>query len=180
MPSWPQVGVPIGLLLSNGVLSLMGALTSDAEFKSWGWRVPFLLSGVLVFVGIWIRMTIEESPLFREAEAGHTISRAPIVDVLRLYPTRVLLALGARVGVDVAFYTFVLFITTYITTLLKLPRSYALNAVVIAAACQVVLIPWFGGLPTGTDVDLSTCSAPLGRRCGSSSSSRCSTPAASA
>jgi metabolite-proton symporter len=144
--SWPQVGVPIGLLLANGVLSLMGALTSDVEFKSWGWRVPFLLSGLLVFVGMWIRMTIAESPLFREVEADHTKARAPIVDVLRLYPKRVLLALGARVGVDVAFYTFVLFITTYVGTFLKLPRSYALNAVLIAAACQVLFIPWFGSL----------------------------------
>ena len=144
--SWPQVGVPIGLLLANGVLSLMGALTTDADFKSWGWRVPFLLSGVLVLVGMWIRMTIAESPLFRDAEAHHTKAEAPIVEVLRLYPKRVALAIGARVGVDVAFYTFVLFITTYIATYLKLPRSYALNAVLIAATCQIVMIPWFGAL----------------------------------
>jgi metabolite-proton symporter len=144
--SWPQVGVPIGLLLANGALSLTEALTSRAAFESWGWRVPFLLSGVLVFVGLWIRLTIAESPLFREVEASGSKSRAPIVDVLRLYPKRVLLALGARVGVDVAFYSFVLFITTYVATYLKLPRSYALNAVLIAAACQIFLIPWFGAL----------------------------------
>ena len=123
--SWPQVGVPIGLLLANGVLSLMGALTTDAAFLSWGWRVPFLLSGVLVLVGLWIRMTIAESPLFQEVEAKETKARAPIVEVLRSYPKQVLLAIGARVGVDVAFYTFVLFITTYVATYLKLPRSYA-------------------------------------------------------
>jgi len=144
--SWPQVGVPIGLLLANGVLSLMGAVTSDSAFQSWGWRVPFLLSGVLVLVGLWIRLTIAESPLFRELETSDTKARAPIVDVLRTYPKRVLLAIGARVGVDVAFYSFVLFITTYVVTYLKLPNSYALNAVLIAAACQVVLIPWFGVL----------------------------------
>jgi metabolite-proton symporter len=144
--SWPQVGVPIGLLLANGVLSLMGGLTSDAAFLSWGWRVPFLLSGALVLVGLWIRLTIAESPLFREVEVQETKARAPIVDVLRLYPKRVLLAIGARVGVDVAFYTFVLFVTIYVATYLKLPRSYALNAVLIAAACQVFLIPWFGRL----------------------------------
>jgi MFS family permease len=120
--SWPQVGVPIGLLLANGVISLMGALTSDADFKSWGWRVPFLLSGILVFVGMWIRMTIAESPLFRETEVHHNKAEAPILEVLRLHPKRVALAIGARVGVDVAFYTFVLFITTYIATYLKLPR----------------------------------------------------------
>jgi MFS family permease len=73
-------------------------------------------------------------------------ARAPIVDVLRSYPRQVLLAIGARVGVDVAFYLFVLFITTYIVTYLGLPQSYALNAVLIAAAFQVVFIPLFGAL----------------------------------
>jgi metabolite-proton symporter len=144
--SWPQVGVPIGLLLANGVLSLMGALTSEPAFLSWGWRVPFLLSGLLVLVGLWIRMTIAESPLFREVEESHTKVGAPIMEVLRSYPKQVLLAVGARVGVDVAFYTFVLFVTTYVATYLKLPRNYALNAVLIAAAVQVALIPFFGSL----------------------------------
>ncbi len=144
--SWPQVGAPIGLLLANGTLSMMGAVTSDATFLSWGWRVPFLLSGLLVVVGLWIRLTIEESPLFREVEASDAKVRAPIIDVLRHYPRQVLLAIGARIGVDVAFYTFVLFITTYLVTYLKLPSSYALNAVLIAATGQVLLIPWFGRL----------------------------------
>jgi metabolite-proton symporter len=144
--SWPQVGVPLGLLLANGILALMGALTDEPAFLSWGWRVPFLLSGLLVLVGLWIRMTIAESPLFREVEESHTKAGAPIMEVLRRYPKQVLLAIGARVGVDVAFYTFVLFITTYVATYLKLPRNYALNAVLIAAAVQVVLIPLFGSL----------------------------------
>jgi metabolite-proton symporter len=144
--SWPQVGVPIGLLLANGVLSLMGGITSDAAFLSWGWRIPFLLSGLLVIVGLWIRLSIAESPLFQAVEAEDTKARTPIVEVLRTYPRQVLLAIGARVGVDVAFYTFVLFITTYVATYLGLPRSYALNAVLVAAAVQVFLIPWFGHL----------------------------------
>jgi metabolite-proton symporter len=144
--SWPQVGVPLGLLLANGILALMGALTDEPAFLSWGWRVPFLLSGLLVLVGLWIRMTIAESPLFREVEESHAKAGAPIMEVLRRYPKQVLLAIGARVGVDVAFYTFVLFITTYVATYLKLPRNYALNAVLIAAAVQVALIPFFGSL----------------------------------
>jgi metabolite-proton symporter len=144
--SWPQVGVPIGLLLANGVLSLMGGVTGDDTFLSWGWRVPFLLSGLLVLVGLWIRMTVAESPAFQQVETKQEKARAPIVDVLRLYPRQVLLAVGARVGVDVAFYIFVLFITTYVVTYLGLPSSYALNAVLIAAACQVVFIPFFGSL----------------------------------
>jgi len=144
--SWPQVGVPIGLLLANGVLSLMGAVTGDDAFLSWGWRVPFLLSGVLVLVGLWIRLSLEESPLFADVESKHEKAKAPIVEVLQRYPRQVLLALGARVGVDVVFYVYVLFITTYVVTYLKLPQHYALNAVLIAAACQVVFIPLFGAL----------------------------------
>jgi metabolite-proton symporter len=144
--SWPQVGVPVGLLLANGVLSLMGGVTSDAAFLSWGWRVPFLLSGVLVVVGLWIRRSLAESPLFREAAADKAEAHAPIIEVLRRYPRQVLLAIGARVGVDVAFYIFVLFIATYVATYLKLPKSYALNAVFVAAALQIVFIPWFGHL----------------------------------
>ena len=91
-------------------------------------------------------MTLAESPLFREAEeVGHE-EAAPVVEVLRSYWTKVLLAIGARIGVDVAFYTFVLFITTYVVTYLGLPRQYALNAVLIAAAVQVLAIPYFGHL----------------------------------
>jgi len=145
--SWPQVGVPIGLLLANGVLSLMGALTSDEAFLSWGWRVPFLLSGLLVLVGLWIRMSLEESPAFAAvASKVEEKPAAPIVEVLRHYPRQVLLALGARIGVDVVFYVYVLFVTTYVVTYLKLPSSYALNAVLIAAACQTVFIPICGAL----------------------------------
>ena len=145
--SWPQVGVPVGLLLANGVLSLMGAVTGDDAFLSWGWRVPFLLSGVLVLVGLWIRMSLEESPAFAEvAKKEAEKPRAPIVEVMRNYPKQVLLAIGARIGVDVVFYVYVLFITTYVVTYLKLPSGYALNAVLIAAACQVVFIPICGAL----------------------------------
>ena len=144
--SWPQVGVPAGLLLASGVLSLMSGLTSDAAFAAWGWRVPFLLSGVLVLVGLWIRATIAESPAFQQVETSGHSAKVPILDVLRFHPRSVLLAIGARLGVDVAFYTFVLFITTYVATFLGLPRSAPLNAVLIAAAFQVFVIPLFGGL----------------------------------
>lgn len=144
--SWPQVGVPIGLLLSNGVLSLMGGIVSEDAFETWGWRVPFLLSGLLVVVGLWIRRSLAESPLFAEEAAKDARPEAPIMEVLRNHRRQVLLAIGARVGVDVAFYTFVLFITTYVATYLALPKSYALNAVLVAAALQIVAIPWFGHL----------------------------------
>jgi metabolite-proton symporter len=144
--SWPQVGVPAGNLLAAGVLGIMSALLSDAAFESWGWRVPFLLSGVLVVVGLWIRLTIAETPLFQELEQEDTKARAPILDVLKVYPRSVLTALGARLGVDIAFYTFALFILVYVAEQLDLPRSTALNAVLVGSAFQLFLIPFFGHL----------------------------------
>jgi len=144
--SWPQVGVPAGNLLAAGVLGVMSALLSDAAFESWGWRVPFLLSGVLIVVGLWIRLTIAETPLFQELEQEDTKARAPILDVLKVYPRSVLTALGARLGVDIAFYTFALFILVYVVEQLDLPRSTALNAVLVGSAFQLFLIPFFGHL----------------------------------
>jgi MFS family permease len=121
-------------------------LLSDAAFESWGWRVPFLLSGVLIVVGLWIRLTIAETPLFQELEQEDTKARAPILDVLKVYPRSVLTALGARLGVDIAFYTFALFILVYVVEQLDLPRSTALNAVLVGSAFQLFLIPFFGHL----------------------------------
>jgi metabolite-proton symporter len=144
--SWPQVGVPMGNLLAAAVLGLMTVVLSDVAFLSWGWRVPFLLSGVLVIVGLWIRLTITESPLFAKLERSRTKARMPIIDVLRVYPRSLLTAIGARIGTDVAFYTFALFILTYVTSELGLPRRTALTAVFIGSACQLVLIPLFGAL----------------------------------
>ncbi|HET6813656.1 MAG TPA: MFS transporter [Actinomycetota bacterium] len=144
--SWPQVGVPAGNLLAAGVLGIMSAFLSDAAFESWGWRAPFLLSGVLVVVGLWIRLTIAETPPFQELEQDDTKARAPILDVLKVYPRSVLTALGARLGVDIAFYTFALIILVYVAEQLDLPRSTALNAVLVGSAFQLFLIPFFGHL----------------------------------
>ncbi len=176
--SWPQVGVPVCLLLANGVLSLVGRVTSETAFQSWGWRLPFLLSGLLILVGLWIRLSIEESPLFREVERSDTRAEAPLVEVFRRHPVRVGQAVGARIGVDVAFYSFVLFITTCVVTYAGLPKSCALNAVLIAAACQVVLIPWFGALSDRHGRRPVYLSGSSARRSGSSRSSRCSIPVA--
>src|SRR4051794_10711752 len=113
--SWPQVGVPAGNLLAAGVLAVLAAGLSDDAFASWGWRVPFLLSAVLIGVGLWIRLTVQESPLFRElAEQGETV-KAPLVKVVKCYPRQLAIAVAARFGTDVAFYTFALFVLTYVT-----------------------------------------------------------------
>jgi MFS family permease len=128
------------------VLAVLSVTLSDAAFLSWGWRIPFLLSGVLVLVGLWIRFTISESPLFAEVAETKTRARMPIVDVIRVYPRELLVAIGARIGTDVAFYTFVLFILSYVTTTLGLSRTLGLTAVMVGSALQLVLIPVFGAL----------------------------------
>ncbi|MGW0805918.1 MFS transporter [Nonomuraea sp. NPDC002799] len=144
--SWPQVGVPAGYVLATGLLTILSFAQSDEAFLSWGWRVPFLLSGVLVFVGLWVRLKVSESPLFAEVAQRGAKAEMPLLEVLRTHPRALLSAFTARIGVDVAFYTFTAYIIVYITTELKLDRSVALNAVLIGSALQLVLIPLFGAL----------------------------------
>jgi metabolite-proton symporter len=144
--SWPQVGVPVGNLLAAGVLALLNGVLSEEAFLSWGWRVAFLLSGALVVVGLWIRMTIAESPLFAKVEQSGAKARLPLVEVLARHPKELLIAMGARLGTDVAFYTFTLYILTFVTTNLGLPRGVGLTAVLVGSACQLALIPLFGAL----------------------------------
>jgi metabolite-proton symporter len=144
--AWPQVGVPAGNLLATGVLWFMSLVQSDAAFESWGWRVPFLLSGALVVVGLWIRIAVTESPKFVRAKAAGGAVKLPLVEVLRRHPRGLLVAMAARIGTDVAFYTFTLYVYTYVTGTVGLPRQTALTAVLIGSALQLLLIPFFGGL----------------------------------
>ena len=144
--SWPQVGVPVGNLLAAGVLALLNFVLSEEAFLSWGWRVAFLLSGALVLVGLWIRTTIAESPLFTEVEESGEKVKMPLLEVIKRHPRGLFVAMFARIGTDVAFYTFTLYILTFITTNLGLPRQVGLNAVLIGSAVQVALIPLFGAL----------------------------------
>ncbi|YCK36490.1 MFS transporter [Actinomadura sp. ATCC 39365] len=144
--SWPQVGVPAGYVLATGLLAILSFVLSDAAFQSWGWRVPFLLSGVLVLVGLWVRTRVTESPLFSRVEKHGATARMPLVEVLRTHPRALLSAFTARIGVDVAFYTFTAYIIVYLTGQLKLERSVALYAVLIGSVLQLGLIPLFGAL----------------------------------
>jgi len=145
--SWPQAGAPAGQLLANGVLAGLAAFQSDAAFDKWGWRIPFLLSAVLVLVGLWVRLRIEESPLFREARAKQEPSdKLPFVEVITKYPREVLTAMGARMAENVSYYIFTIVIATYAKEHLKLDKSFALNAVLIAAAVHFCAIPLWGAL----------------------------------
>ncbi|MFH9348431.1 MFS transporter [Kitasatospora sp. NPDC017646] len=147
--SWPQGGAPAGNLLAAGVLSLMTAVQSESAFLAWGWRVPFLLSAVLVGVGMWIRLAVDESPLFRRALAaqqGRTEEKPPLVGVLRHHWREVLVAMGARMAENISYYVMTTFVLTYAVTHAHFDKQSALNAVLIASAIQFALIPLFGAL----------------------------------
>jgi metabolite-proton symporter len=144
--SWPQIGVPAGNLLATGVLGAMAATLSPSAFLSWGWRIPFLISAVFVLVGLWIRRSLSESPLFSAVEAEGAKATMPLVEVFQRHRRNILIAIGARIGTDVAYYVFSLYVLTYLTTNLGMPRQLALEAVLIASALQLVLIPAFGAL----------------------------------
>jgi MHS family shikimate/dehydroshikimate transporter-like MFS transporter len=143
--SWPQMGVPAGLVLSTVVFLAFESLPEE-QFLAWGWRIPFLLSIVLVAVGLYIRLRLMESPAFREVEETHTEAQMPILEVFRTYPKNILLAMGARVGDNMLFYIFSVFVLTYVTEELGLPESLGLIGVTIAAALEFFTIPGFGAL----------------------------------
>ncbi|MFC5265520.1 MFS transporter [Kribbella qitaiheensis] len=145
--SWPQAGAPAGQLIANGVLAGLAAFQSDEDFNSWGWRIPFLLSAVLVLVGLWVRLRIEESPLFRQArDKQEPTDKLPFVEVITKYPREVLTAMGARMAENVSYYIFTIVIATYAKEHLKLDKSFALNAVLIGAAIHFCAIPMWGAL----------------------------------
>jgi metabolite-proton symporter len=147
----PQAGAPAGNLLAVGVLALLSAVMSGETFDAWGWRIPFLLSGVLVLVGLWIRNSVAESPVFEAArtQAEHSrasTARLPALEVVARYRREVLIAMGARFAENVSYYVFTVFILTYATEQLDLPRSFALTAVLAGSALHLLAIPLFGAL----------------------------------
>ncbi|MGH3626471.1 MAG: MFS transporter, partial [Sciscionella sp.] len=148
--SWPQAGAPGGNLLATAVLAVLAAVQSDATFLAWGWRIPFLLSGLLVMIGLWIRLRVSETPVFvaaaKRAEQGGRQERAPIVTVLREQWREVLVAMGARMGENISYYVVTSFILVYIIETLKLPKSVGLDAVLIGSIVELVAIPLWGAL----------------------------------
>jgi MHS family shikimate/dehydroshikimate transporter-like MFS transporter len=144
--SWPQTGVPLGLLLSTLVVALMQGILSEADFVSWGWRVPFLLSAVLIGVGFAIRARIHETPLFLALKARRQVAEAPLRETLRRHWRQVLLAAGARLAENACFYLFSIYVIVYARDALELDAGVALHAVLMAAALEFVAMPLFGML----------------------------------
>jgi metabolite-proton symporter len=143
--SWPQIGVPAGLVLSTAVFAVFSRMP-EAQFLSWGWRVPFLLSALLVIVGLMIRVRILETPAFSKVKEESREARQPILEVLKAYPRQVLLAMGARFGENGAFYIYSVFALTYATQHVKMPQQVILNGMLIGAGLELFAIPFFGAM----------------------------------
>jgi MFS family permease len=145
MASWPQLGVPLGLILSTGVFRLMTDWTG-ASFDNWGWRIPFLLSAVLIGVGLYVRLRVMESPEFAAAAEAGAVVRRPLVDVIRTEWKMIIGSAFVRLGEQAPFYLFTSFVLTYGTKQLGLNRNGLLDDILIAAAVGLVSVPLFGHL----------------------------------
>ena len=145
--SWPQAGVAAGNLLAAGVLALMAGLQEEADFLAWGWRVPFLLSALLLGVGWYIRHRVAESPLFeKELDESESPPKLPAMEVVRERPRAIVLGAGLRVGENISYYILTVFSLTYLVDVAAETRSLALNALLIGAAAQFFAIPLFAHL----------------------------------
>jgi MFS transporter, MHS family, shikimate and dehydroshikimate transport protein len=140
--SWPQMGVPAGLLLGNLVFFASRAVLPAGL----DWRVPFLLSLLLVGVGLFIRLRLLESPAFEQVKESGTEADMPIIDVIRTHPKNVLLAMGMRVAENGPFYILTVFVLSYVTAELGLAENVGLVGVLIAAAIGLITVPLFGAL----------------------------------
>ena len=141
--SWPQWGVPMGVFTANLAVLAFSSLSGDAFFD-WGWRVPFLISILLVAVGLYIRLGILETPTFRKLERENRIERQPMIQALKEHPKEILLSAFARTGQQAPFYIFTAFIFSYGTGQLGMERDFLLKAVLVCAALSCFTIPFFG------------------------------------
>ncbi|CAA9324707.1 MAG: Uncharacterized MFS-type transporter [uncultured Nocardioidaceae bacterium] len=149
--SWPQAGVALGNLFATGVLWVLAAVQSDEAFLSYGWRIPFLLSAVLVIIGLWVRLSIEESPVFTEArDELETTEKphVPLLEVVRKYPREVFIAMGMRMAENISYYLFTVISITFLTTYVGTTgdKGIILKALLIGAVVHFVTIPLVGAL----------------------------------
>ncbi|WP_440168304.1 MFS transporter [Arthrobacter sp. SAFR-044] len=144
--SWPQIGVPLGLVLSTGVVRITTAATGTDGFAAYGWRIPFILSIILIGVGLFVRLRVIESPEFDEVRKSNKVVRAPIIEVIKRQPKEILLSALVRTSEQAPFYLFITFVITYATKQLKLDSNSILDDTLIAAALGLISVPLFGRL----------------------------------
>jgi MFS family permease len=143
MASWPQVGVPIGLILSTAMVKWMSAVAGPS-FLTWGWRVPFLASVVLLGIGLYVRLRVLESPAFSDVKRDQAVAAQPVWQVLREQPREVLTSAFVRMSEQAPFYIFTAFIFAYAVGTLHMSRDLILSAVLAASCVSFVTIPLSG------------------------------------
>jgi metabolite-proton symporter len=141
--SWPQFGVPAGLFLANLAVLAFNAIAGD-KFTDWGWRVPFVLSAILIIIGLWIRLGILETPVFSKLVAEKKIERAPVSEVLKRQPGPIFLSALIRLAEQTPFYIFTAYVFSYGTQHLKLSNNLLLDAVLLFAVLEFFAIPLSG------------------------------------
>ena len=141
--SWPQFGVPCGLFLSNLTILALSSWSGD-QFATWGWRIPFALSIILVGIGLWIRLGILETPVFKQLLKSNKIERAAIAEVIRKQPREIILSALLRMAEQAPFYIFTAFIFAYAVGTLHMSRDFILTAVLVASCVSFVTIPLSG------------------------------------
>ena len=144
--SFAQIGVPVGLVLGTGGMTLLSATMSEEAFDSWGWRIPFLASLILVAVGLVIRLRILETPMFAKVlEQGKTAS-APVKDAIKHHWREILLSAGVRFAEQMPFYLFTTFVLTYVVQVHHYSKTFILSAVLVGATVELAAIPFFSHL----------------------------------
>jgi metabolite-proton symporter len=141
--SWPQFGVPCGLFLANLAVLGFSRLAGD-DFLTWGWRLPFALSLVLIGIGLYIRLGVLETPVFRKLVAEKKVERTPMLEAIKRHPKEIILSALLRMGEQAPFYIFTAFVFSYGTTTLKVSRDFLLVAVLAASLLSFVAIPLSG------------------------------------
>lgn len=144
--SFPQIGLSIGLCLAAGIVAFLSYSLTDEQFLSWGWRVAFLLSFVLVLVGLYIRLNIMETPEFEKLKSKRAEVKVPFASMITNYPKEVMAGMCARFIDGVFFNIFAVYSIAFLTQQLKIPRTEALLGVCIAALVMCLFIPYFGGV----------------------------------
>jgi len=143
--SWPQMGVPAGLILATSAFAVVSRLPED-DFLRWGWRVPFLASIVLIGIGLIVRFGLTETPVFHNIKRGSDEARFPVLEVVRRYPREILLTLGIRMAENGGFYIFTVFVLVYATQVAGITRQDALTGVLIGSVGLLVALPICGTL----------------------------------
>ncbi|MBT1002968.1 MHS family MFS transporter [Paenarthrobacter sp. DKR-5] len=144
--SWPQIGVPLGLVLSTGVVRITSGITGTEGFAAFGWRIPFIISILLIGVGLFVRLRVIESPEFEAVRKSNKIVRNPLLEVIKRQPKEIILSALVRMSEQAPFYLFITFVITYAVKHLKLNSNSILDDTLIAAALGLISVPLFGRL----------------------------------